>query len=158
MGGPVYRFDEELESDTKFPKSYDGKPFFYDWARNKMYTIQLKDPAAAAGTQVEKVNPFLPDVPFLAPIDSKFGPDGSMYVLDWGGGYGRDNPTLGPLPHRLHQRLPLAGRPHRRRRRTPARRPWTVTFDGSALDRPRGRGRSPTRGTSTATAPPTPPA
>ena len=96
MGGPVYRFDEELESDTKFPKSYDGKPFFYDWARNKMYNIQLKDPAAAAGaSQVEKVNPFLPDVPFLAPIDSKFGPDGSMYVLDWGGGYGRDNPTSG---------------------------------------------------------------
>ena len=44
---------------------------------------------------MEKVNPFLPNVPFLAPIDSKFGPDGSMYVLDWGGGYGRDNPTSG---------------------------------------------------------------
>ncbi|WP_210651190.1 OmpL47-type beta-barrel domain-containing protein [Nocardioides sp. SYSU D00065] len=95
MGGPIYRYDENLESDTKFPESFDGKPFFYDWARNKMYNIQLKNPAAEQGSQVEKVNPFLPDVPFLAPIDSKFGPDGSMYVLDWGGGYGRDNPTSG---------------------------------------------------------------
>ena len=95
MGGPIYRYDKDLESDTKFPESFDGKPFFYDWARNKMYNIQLKDPAAAQGSQVEKVNPFLPDIPFLAPIDSKFGPDGSMYVLDWGGGYGRDNPTSG---------------------------------------------------------------
>jgi glucose/arabinose dehydrogenase/type 1 glutamine amidotransferase/regulation of enolase protein 1 (concanavalin A-like superfamily) len=95
MGGPIYRYDEELESDTKFPESFDGKPFFYDWARNKMYNIQLKNPAAGQGSQVEKVNPFLPNIPFLAPIDSKFGPDGSMYVLDWGGGYGRDNPTSG---------------------------------------------------------------
>ena len=44
---------------------------------------------------MEKVNPFLPNIPFLAPIDSKFGPDGSMYVLDWGGGFGRDNPDSG---------------------------------------------------------------
>lgn len=95
MGGPVYQYDPELESDTKFPASYDGKPFFYEWARNKMYSIQLKDPAAGSGSQVEKVNAFLPQEQFLAPIDSKFGPDGSLYVLDWGGGFGRDNPNSG---------------------------------------------------------------
>ncbi|RYB93835.1 DUF1349 domain-containing protein [Nocardioides oleivorans] len=96
MGGPFYRYDADLESDTKFPESYDGKPFFYEWARNKMYSIQLKDPATGEpGTEVEKVNAFLPTQQFLAPIDSKFGPDGSLYVLDWGGGYGRDNPNSG---------------------------------------------------------------
>ena len=42
MGGPIYDFDADLDSDTKFPASYDGKPFFYEWARNKMYSIQLK--------------------------------------------------------------------------------------------------------------------
>ncbi len=58
MGGPFYEYDPELDSDTKFPSSYDGKAFFYEWARNKMYTIDLKDPEAAAGvTDVEKVNP-----------------------------------------------------------------------------------------------------
>ncbi len=136
MGGPVYRFDEELESDTKFPKSYDGKPFFYDWARNKMYNIQLKDPAAAAGaSQVEKVNPFLPDVPFLAPIDSKFGPDGSMYVLDWGGGYGRDNPTSGlyRIDYISGSRSPVAridAEPDS------GQAPLEVSFDGSASTDP----------------------
>ena len=61
-----------------------------------MYTSDLKDPEAAPGvTDVEKVNPFLPQEQFLAPIDSKFGPDGAMYVLDWGGGFGRDNPNSG---------------------------------------------------------------
>ncbi|HSF37478.1 MAG TPA: DUF1349 domain-containing protein, partial [Nocardioides sp.] len=135
MGGPIYRYDEELESDTKFPASYDGKPFFYDWARNKMYNIQLKDPAADAGTQVEKVNPFLPDVPFLAPIDSKFGPDGSMYVLDWGGGYGRDNPTSGlyRIDYISGSRSPVA-----RIDATPdsGQAPLEVTFDGSRSSDP----------------------
>jgi glucose/arabinose dehydrogenase/PKD repeat protein/type 1 glutamine amidotransferase len=135
MGGPIYRYDEELESDTKFPASYDGKPFFYDWARNKMYNIQLKDPAAGEGTQVEKVNPFLPDVPFLAPIDSKFGPDGSMYVLDWGGGYGRDNPTSGlyRIDYISGSRSPVA-----RIDATPdsGQAPLEVTFDGSRSSDP----------------------
>jgi glucose/arabinose dehydrogenase/type 1 glutamine amidotransferase/beta-xylosidase len=91
MGGPYYDYDPDLRSDTKFPASYDGKAFFYEWARNKMYSII----PAEDGKSVEKVNPFLPQTQFLAPIDSKFGPDGSMYVLDWGGGFGRDNPDSG---------------------------------------------------------------
>ncbi|TDV54958.1 ThuA domain-containing protein [Actinophytocola oryzae] len=91
MGGPYYDYDPDLQSDTKFPSSYDGKAFFYEWARNKMYSIIPSED----GKSVEKVNPFLPDTQFLAPIDSKFGPEGSMYVLDWGGGFGRDNPDSG---------------------------------------------------------------
>jgi cytochrome c len=91
MGGPFYDYDPDLRSDTKFPSSYDGKAFFYEWARNKMYSII----PSQDGKSVEKVNPFLPQTQFLAPIDSKFGPDGSMYVLDWGGGFGRDNPDSG---------------------------------------------------------------
>lgn len=95
MGGPFYHYDEASTSDTKFPESWDDKAFFYEWARNDMYSIQLKEPAAGSGSQVEKVNPVLPTTAFSAPIDSKFGPDGSMYVLDWGGGFGRDNPNSG---------------------------------------------------------------
>ncbi|MGF9753812.1 ThuA domain-containing protein [Microvirga sp. 0TCS3.31] len=137
MGGPTYRYDKDLESDTKFPESFDGKPFFYDWARNKMYNIQLKDPAAAQGSQVEKVNPFLPDIPFLAPIDSKFGPDGSMYVLDWGGGYGRDNPTSGlyRIDYISGSRSPVA-----RIDATPdtGKAPLDVSFDASRSRDPEG--------------------
>lgn len=136
MGGPVYRYDADLESDTKFPASYDGKPFFYEWARNKMYSIQLKDPAAGTeGDEVEKVNPFLPNIPFLAPIDSKFGPDGSMYVLDWGGGFGRDNPNSGlyRIDYISGSRSPVA-RIKFDQDSGPA--PLTVQFDGSASSDP----------------------
>ena len=99
MGGPVYDFDETLDSDTKFPSSYDGKAFFYEWSRNQMFNFLLADEATTEafvpGEAVEKVTPFLPQTQFLAPIDSVFGPDGSLYVLDWGGGFGRDNPNSG---------------------------------------------------------------
>ncbi|WP_299275596.1 ThuA domain-containing protein, partial [uncultured Georgenia sp.] len=91
MGGPFYHYDPDLESDTKFPPAFDGQPFFFEWARNKMYSLILSED----GTGLEKVNPFLPSEPFLAPIEAKFGPDGSMYVLDWGGGFGRHNPNSG---------------------------------------------------------------
>ncbi|MCD2440921.1 ThuA domain-containing protein [Agromyces sp. SYSU K20354] len=131
MGGPVYNYDPALVSDTKFPASYDGKPFFYEWARNKMYSIQLKDPAASSGSQVEKVNAFLPQEQFLAPIDSRFGPDGSLYVLDWGGGFGRDNPNSGL--HRIDyisgSRSPVAKATSDK---DSGQAPLTVAFDGSA--------------------------
>ncbi|MGH3704772.1 MAG: ThuA domain-containing protein, partial [Agromyces sp.] len=135
MGGPVYNYDADLVSDTKFPASYDGKPFFYEWARNKMYSIQLADGATGGGDAVEKVNAFLPQEQFLAPIDSRFGPDGSLYVLDWGGGFGRDNPDSGL--HRIDyisgSRSPIA-KITTDRESGPA--PLTVTFDGSSSNDP----------------------
>ncbi|WP_198165963.1 ThuA domain-containing protein [Agromyces laixinhei] len=137
MGGPVYDYDAELESDTKFPASYDGKPFFYEWARNKMYSIQLADDTTVSGDAVEKVNAFLPQEQFLAPIDSRFGPDGSLYVLDWGGGFGRDNPNSGL--HRIDyisgSRSPIA-KITTDQESGPA--PLTVAFDGSTSSDPEG--------------------
>ncbi|WP_129667645.1 ThuA domain-containing protein [Phytoactinopolyspora endophytica] len=90
MGGPFYDFDPELESETKFPEYYDGKPFFYEWSKNEMYSLILDDDGGLG-----KANPFLPGENWMAPIDSTFGPDGSLYVMDWGGGFGRDNPDSG---------------------------------------------------------------
>ncbi|WP_336922139.1 ThuA domain-containing protein [Aquipuribacter sp. SD81] len=139
MGGPVYRYDEALESDTKFPEHFDGKPFFYDWARNDMFSFVLADEATTEefvpGEAVEKVNPFLPQTQFLAPIDSLFGPDGSMYVLDWGGGYGRDNPSSGL--HRIDyisgSRSPVA---RMAVEPTSGQAPLAVTFSGAGSTDP----------------------
>ncbi|KRD47598.1 hypothetical protein ASE27_04745 [Oerskovia sp. Root918] len=134
MGGPFYSYDADLVSDTKFPEYYDGKPFFYEWARNKMYSIDLKD-ATPQGAAVEKVNPFLSNEQFLAPIDSTFGPEGALYVLDWGGGFGRDNPNSG-----LHRIDYISGSrsPVAKPAATPdsGTAPLTVTFDGSASTDP----------------------
>lgn len=133
MGGPFYHFDPELESDTKFPSSYDGKAFFYEWSRNAMYTL-IPD---GDTTQLEKVNRFLPQEEFLAPIDSKFGPDGSMYVLDWGGGFGRDNPDSGlyRVDYVSGSRSPEA---HIVATPDSGPGPLEVTFDGTTSTDPEG--------------------
>ena len=52
MGGPFYKFDAASTSDTKFPPSYDGKAFYYDWAKNRVWTVQLNSETG----KVEKVN------------------------------------------------------------------------------------------------------
>ncbi|RIQ22252.1 DUF1349 domain-containing protein [Jiangella rhizosphaerae] len=131
MGGPFYDFDPELESDTKFPEYYDGKPFFYEWAKNKMYSIDLNEESGA----LEKINPFLPGEQWMAPIDSKFGPEGSMYVLDWGGGFGRDNPNSGlyRVDYVSGSRSPVA---HATATPDSGHAPLTVQLDGSGSTDP----------------------
>ena len=93
--------------------------------------------AARASRTSKRSTAFLPDEDFLAPIDAKFGPDGAMYVLDWGGGFGRDNPDSGlhrvdyVTGSRSPQALPTA---------TPdsGSAPLEVTFDGTGSTDPEG--------------------
>src|SRR5690606_40631707 len=54
MGGPVYRYDPELESEIKFPEIYDGKAFFYEWARNRIYTITFDEQGRSEERRVGK--------------------------------------------------------------------------------------------------------
>ena len=61
------------------------------------------------GHEAREDHRFLPTESFLSPQDMKFGPDGALYTLEWGGGFGRDNPNSGIYRDRLHQRLALAG-------------------------------------------------
>ena len=61
MGGPVYRYDPELESEIKFPEYYDGKAFFYEWARNRIYTITF-DEQGECDTIIEDVEVLLDSI------------------------------------------------------------------------------------------------
>ncbi len=90
MGGPVYRYDPNLDSDTKWPEYYDGAAIFGEWARNYLREIRTD-----GSGKVLKVNPLLSDMVFKSPMDMEFGPDGSLYSLEWGGGYGIENPESG---------------------------------------------------------------
>ena len=41
MGGPFYDYDADLDSDVKFPEYFDGKAFFYEWSKNRIYQMTL---------------------------------------------------------------------------------------------------------------------
>ncbi|MDP9865314.1 MULTISPECIES: ThuA domain-containing protein [Streptosporangium] len=90
MGGPFYHYDEANPSTTKFPAYFDKTPFFYEWSRNYLAEMRLD-----GGGNVLKVNRFLSNLGFRSPMHMKFGPDGSMYLIEWGAGYGGSNPDDG---------------------------------------------------------------
>ena len=87
MAGPVYRFDDASSSARKWPVSFDGQAFFYEWGRqsNNLYNFVLDDAA-----QVAEINPLFHGVfnPWVRPMDMEFGPDGAMYLIQWGHGFG----------------------------------------------------------------------
>ncbi|MGN9779382.1 ThuA domain-containing protein [Micromonospora sp. H33] len=95
MSGPVYQYDENLDSDTKFPEYYDGKWFISEYGANWYKTISVLDEAAPsdrfpsldAGDPLS-INSFLPNQEYHGPFDSEFGPDGSLYIMDFGDGSG----------------------------------------------------------------------
>ena len=133
MGGPFYDYDPNLDSDVKFPEFFDGKPFFYEWSKNRIYSMMLN----GDGTKLEQIYRFLPTESFLSPQDMKFGPDGAMYTLEWGGGFGRDNPNSGiyRVDYINGSRSPIAsatGTPDN------GPTPLTVSFDGRASRDPEG--------------------
>ncbi|GLY95302.1 PQQ-dependent sugar dehydrogenase [Actinoplanes sp. NBRC 103695] len=79
MGGPVYRYDASNTSPVKFPQALDGKYFAGEYGRQWIKAITVNGDGTPGliegfpwtGTQV---------------MDMAFGPDGALYVLDYGTG------------------------------------------------------------------------
>ncbi|MDX6740612.1 carbohydrate-binding protein [Actinocorallia sp. A-T 12471] len=80
MAGPVYRYSAANPSPTKFPQSFEGHFFATEFGRGWIKPIHV----AADGGPGEISN-----FPWTGKqvMDSAFGPDGSLYVLDYGTGY-----------------------------------------------------------------------
>ncbi|MEU1970806.1 ThuA domain-containing protein [Microbacterium sp. NPDC019599] len=88
MGGPAYVYDPTIESDRQWPDYFDGTPLFYEWGQNKIYEFHLDD----AG-ELDDITPLLTSLPLKRPHDMQFGRhDGALYVIEWGSGFGGDNP------------------------------------------------------------------
>ncbi|MCK9793449.1 PQQ-dependent sugar dehydrogenase [Isoptericola sp. 4D.3] len=90
MAGPAYRFDPaDLRGPrpVAWPRYYDGLPLFYEWTRDYVKAMHLDDAGGLAG-----IEPVLPSVVFDNPMDMEFGPDGALYVLEYGDGYFAENP------------------------------------------------------------------
>ena len=65
--------------DRSFPSSYDGKLFIAEWMRDWVNTVSF-DADGALST----IEPFMPDETFSHPIELEFGPDGALYMLEYG--------------------------------------------------------------------------
>ncbi|WP_214070939.1 PQQ-dependent sugar dehydrogenase [Mucilaginibacter sp. dw_454] len=88
IGGPVYHYNPALQSKTKFPAYYDKVLFVGDYMRSWIFGVRMNDDLSFKNLdQLMESNG-----DFRRPIDMKFGPDGSFYVLEYGSAYGLDNP------------------------------------------------------------------
>ncbi|MDX2248112.1 MAG: PQQ-dependent sugar dehydrogenase [Bacteroidia bacterium] len=105
MAGPIYY--QELfpeNSRVRFPEYYNGKFFIYEWARSWIKVVTM-DPNG----NVTQIEPFLPEEEFVKPIEMEFGPDGALYMLEYGQNYFLKNPEarLVRIEYAAGNRLPV---------------------------------------------------
>ncbi len=82
---PFYSSDYKA-SDIKFPSYYDGKLIIGDFMRRWLKVVNTD-----AEGEVESITPLLDEI-FSAPLDMAFGPDGALYVLEYGTSWFQANP------------------------------------------------------------------
>ncbi|WP_406224507.1 PQQ-dependent sugar dehydrogenase [Streptomyces canus] len=103
MGGPVYHYDPALDSPVKFPEAYDGDFFAGEFGRRWIKRITSDD----NGT-VQSIN----DIPWTGTqvMDMAFGPDGALYVLDYGVSWfgGDENSALYRIENATDGHSPVA--------------------------------------------------
>lgn len=89
MAGPIY-YNELYPEETRFPDYYNKKFFIYDWMRGWIKAVTFdKD------NNLSKMEPFMPNTKFNAVIDMEMGPDGRIYVLEYGNGWFSKNKDAG---------------------------------------------------------------
>ncbi len=89
MAGPVY-YSDLFSGSESLPSYFDGKLFFYDWMRGWMKAISFFED----GT-FNKMEPFASGVEVNSLIDMELGPDGRLYLLEYGSGWFTANPDSG---------------------------------------------------------------
>ncbi len=84
--GDVYNFREARKHGYEFPVYYHNKLFAFDWARDWIKVVSQDDQG-----HFQSIEPFLDNSVLASPIAMDFGPDGTLYVLEYGIGYFTDN-------------------------------------------------------------------
>ncbi|WP_414618082.1 PQQ-dependent sugar dehydrogenase [Dyadobacter sp. 32] len=79
MAGPVYYSDLYPNAKYKLPDYYNGKLFIYEWVRKWIMAVTLD----SEGNYVA-MEPFLPHLKVMAPMDMQIAKDGAIYMLAYG--------------------------------------------------------------------------
>jgi hypothetical protein len=89
MAGPVF-YADIYPGERSVPSYYDGKVIIYEWMRGWMKAVSLlKD-----GT-FNKMEPFASEIKLNNLIDMEMGPDGRLYLLEYGSGWFTKNDDSG---------------------------------------------------------------
>ncbi|MCC7541554.1 MAG: ThuA domain-containing protein [Deltaproteobacteria bacterium] len=83
LAGPVYRTPVRDRDSTALPSYYEGTALVAEFSRNWIVAVHLDDEGGFL-----HVEPFLPRATFRRPIDLDVGPDGRLYMLEFGTEWG----------------------------------------------------------------------
>ena len=89
MAGPTY-YSDMFTDGGGLPDYYDGKTIIYEWMRGWMMAVSLFED----GT-FNKMEPFATDIDLRNLIDMELGPDGKIYLLEYGSGWFSKNDDSG---------------------------------------------------------------
>ncbi|MDB4925842.1 PQQ-dependent sugar dehydrogenase [Mucilaginibacter sp.] len=103
VGGPIYHRSDRPLAKRPWPAYYEGKWLATDLARGWIMSISMK-----ANGDYKGMEQFLPGYHPIEPIDMKFGPDGDLYVLEYGSvWFGKsDNAKLVRIEYNAGNRKP----------------------------------------------------
>ncbi|MDJ1481161.1 PQQ-dependent sugar dehydrogenase [Cytophagaceae bacterium YF14B1] len=104
MAGPVYYKDDFRTAKRAFPDYYNGKLFIYEWMRGWILAVTLDEDGNYLRTE-----PFMPSHKFSNPIELEFGPEGDLYMLEYGTGWfqGNDDARLVRIEYNGGNRKPI---------------------------------------------------
>ncbi|GAB3260438.1 hypothetical protein GCM10027347_24720 [Larkinella harenae] len=103
-GGPVYHRADFKNPKRPWPAYYEGKWITTDFSRGWIMAITMDE-----NGDYKSMERVLPSYRPVEPIDMKFGPDGDMYVLEYGSNWFRksDNSRLVRLEYNGGNRKPI---------------------------------------------------
>lgn len=105
-GGPIYhRGDFPKNAKRPFPGYYEGKWIITDLSRGWIMAVTMDKDG-----NYESMEQFLPDYHPIEPIDMKFGPEGDLYVLEYGSTWFAKSPNsqLVRIEYNAGNRTPIA--------------------------------------------------
>ena len=83
MVGPAVHHSAETTGPPGLPEYFDGSLLIYEWARNWIKEVTFDSTGHPAA-----INPLFTDKTFVRPMDVELGPEGRLYVLQWGNNFG----------------------------------------------------------------------
>ncbi|MEO6097118.1 MAG: PQQ-dependent sugar dehydrogenase [Fibrobacteria bacterium] len=135
IGGPMYRFDNNLKSASKFPAQYDGRWLIIDWYRHTHKFITLTKEG-----KLDKWFDFLV-TGMNSDIGAEYGPDGALYVLQYSQNAYSDNKAAlyliaytGPHDCAVSLAKGATGRPGSKSAMVSGFQPITLPADAEGLE------------------------
>lgn len=79
MAGDFYRYNSSSTYGHKLPEYYTNKLFIMEWTRDWVKVVSLDQ-----NGKLLELDPFLPTRQWQSPMAMRQGPDGALYIMEWG--------------------------------------------------------------------------